>query len=100
MKNGQSSRFVGEISALVESIRMRKGQDASVVVVRVGDGLEAEIGELGGDFSHTLRRFGLDHESVRTPSHNRDFASIAKIAGGIEPWRILRAREKRDIGAL
>ena len=68
---------------------MREGQDASVVVVWVGDGSEAQVGELRRNFSSVFRRFGFDHESVRAPAHNSDVSSFAEFAGGIEPRRIL-----------
>lgn len=68
---------------------MREGQDASVVVVWVGDGLEAKIGELGRNFSSAFRGFGFDHESVLAPAHNSDVSSTAEFAGGIEPRRVL-----------
>jgi hypothetical protein len=68
---------------------MRKGQDASVLVAWVGDGLEAQVGELGRYFDSAFRGFGFDKESVRAPAHNRDVSSTAENAGGIEPRRIL-----------
>ena len=72
-----------------QSIRMREGQNASVVLVWVGDGLEAQVGELGRNFGSAFRGFGFDHESVRAPAHNNDVSSTAEFAGGIEPRRIL-----------
>src|SRR6516164_6477367 len=74
---------------------MREGQNASAVVVWVRDGLKAKVGELGRNFSSTFRGFGFDDESVRAPAHDGDIASTAKFAGGIEPRRILGAREER-----
>ena len=87
-------------SCIVESIGMRERQDASVVVVRVRDGLEAKVGELGRNFSSAFRRFGFDDESVRAPAHNGDVVSSAKFVGGIKPRRILRAREEGHRGII
>ena len=70
---------------------MREGQDASVFVIWVGGGLETKVGEQGRNFSGAFRGFGFDHEGVRAPAHNRDVASTAKFAGGIEPRRIFGA---------
>lgn len=64
---------------------MREGQDASIVVVWGGDGLEAKTGELSRDFSSAFRGFGFDYESVRAPANNGDVASTAEFPGGIEP---------------
>jgi len=85
---------------IVESFRMRKGQDASVVVVRVGDGSKAKVDELSRDFSSAFRGFGFDHENVRTPGHNCDVASTAEFASGIEPRRILGAGEQGHRGSI
>jgi hypothetical protein len=73
---------------------MRESQDARVVVVWVEDGPEAKVSELGRNFCSAFRRLAFDHESVQAPSHNGDVASIAEFAGGIEPRRILGAREE------
>lgn len=68
---------------------MRESQYASVVVVWVGDWLEAQVGELGRNFGSAFRGFDFDHESVWAPAHNSDVSSTAEFAGGIEPRRIL-----------
>lgn len=68
---------------------MREGQQTGVVVVWVGNGLEAHVGKLGGNLSGTFRGFGFDNESVWAPAHNTDVSSSAELAGGIKPWRIL-----------
>ena len=79
---------------------MREGQNASVVVVWVGDGLETKVGELGRNFRSAFRGFGFDDESVRAPAHNGDVASTAEFAGRVEPWRILGAGEQRHNGSI
>ena len=82
------------------SIRMREGQDASVVVAWVGGGSKAEVDELGRNLSSAFRGFSLDHENVRTPGHNGDVASTAEFASGIEPRRILGAGKEGHRGSI
>lgn len=83
-----------------QSIRMREGQDTSIFVVWVANGLEPKVGELDRNFSSSFRRFGFDNESVRAPAHNGDVASTAEFAGGIEPRRILGPGEERHRGSI
>lgn len=66
---------------------MSEGEDAGVGVVRVGDGLEAKVSELGGDFSGALRGFGFE---LRARQNSRAEWSHG---GFLE-------REKRDIGEV
>lgn len=44
---------------------MRKCERADIGAVFVGDGLEAEVGELGRDFGGAFRGFGFDDQGVR-----------------------------------
>jgi len=92
--SGQKQTF------LEQSIGMRESQDASVSVLWVGDGLEPKVGELCGNFSSALKGFGFNHEGGRAPSHNGDVSSIAKLAGGIEPPRILGPGKERHRGSI
>jgi hypothetical protein len=73
---------------------MREGQNASVVVVWVGDGLETKVGELARNFGSAFLGFSFYHESARAPAHNGDVASTAEFAGRVEPWRILGVGEQ------
>jgi len=83
-----------------QSLRVRKGQDASAVVVWVRDGMKTQRREFGRNLSSPFRRLSLDHESVRSPAHNGDVASTAKFTRGIEPRRIRGAREQRHGGSI
>ena len=67
---------------------MTQGEDAGVGVVGIEDGLEAEVGELGGDFGGAFGGLDFDHEGVRSPSHDRNVVSTAEFAGGVEPGGI------------
>lgn len=70
---------------------MRECQDASIVVVCVGHGSEAEAGELRRNFSRPLSGLRFDHQSVWPPSHNDDVVSATKFTRRIEPRRIFGA---------
>jgi hypothetical protein len=85
-------------NVLEQSIKMREDQDASVVVVWVWDGLEAEVGKLGRNFSSAFRGFSFDNESVRAPAQDGDVASTAEFAGNratADSWSGKRETSKK-----